>query len=75
MEIEEVGNNKYRRKGHQETIYAPNINTAKARFIKELEDEFIQEMHILERMLFHKGFKLAHDQARELQGIFEELRK
>ena len=73
MEIEEVGNNTYRKKGSQETIYAPNLETAKTRFEEELKKKLKEEIFILQQTLYHKGFRVASDQLREIEETLKEL--
>ena len=73
MKIEEVGNNKYRRQGSQEVIFAPNTATAEERFKKQMLKDFKKEFYVLEQMLFHKGFTVASHQLAELKDMWKEL--
>ena len=73
MKIEEVGNNKYRKHGSQEVIYAPNIDTAEKRFKKQMLQDFKKEFYVLEQMLFHKGFTVASHQLADMKLMWKEL--
>ena len=73
IQIEEVGNNRYRRVGTQDVMLAPNHATAEKRFRKKLSDELRQEFHVLDQMLFHKGYKLAQDQLKDMTKLWKEL--
>ena len=73
IEVEEVGNNRYRRHGHQDTIHAPNHETAIKRFKKQLSDELRQEFHVLDQMLFHKGHMEPRSQLKDIMELWKEI--
>ena len=73
MTVEDIGNNTYKMEGHSEALYAPNLETAKKKFRNKLMNEFNNEIGVLDKMLFHRGFKLARQQLADIVELHKKL--
>ena len=46
----------------------------RTRFKKQAKlDEIRQEFHVLDQMLFHKGYRLAQDQLKDITGNYGKI--